>query len=103
MVVTNVHAKAKRNVKNQISLKIPHFSVAAKSLTLMGTCFYMMMGMALVSMCINLMQEQLTTKVKWVAKEVGLIKTPDIEETEDKGEDKPLSVIPEHSATARAT
>ncbi|KAG8175727.1 hypothetical protein JTE90_002361 [Oedothorax gibbosus] len=55
-----------------------------KTLSLMGTCFYMMLGMALVSMCINLMQEQLTSKVRWVAHEVGLIQLPDIEDTDDK-------------------
>ena len=56
----------------------------------------MMLGMALVSMCISLMQEQLTTKAKWFATEVGLIKQPDIEDTDES--EKPLSVIREHSA-----
>lgn len=61
----------------------------------------MMLGMALVSMCISLMQEQLTSKVKWVATEIGLVKQPDIEETKDP-EEKPLTIIREHSATAKA-
>ncbi|GIZ03466.1 ion_trans_2 domain-containing protein [Caerostris extrusa] len=69
-----------------------------KTLTLMGTCLYMMLGMALVSMCINLMQEQLTAKVKWVANEVGLIKQPDIPDTD---EEKPLTTISSTDATSR--
>ncbi|XP_054713290.1 TWiK family of potassium channels protein 7-like [Uloborus diversus] len=62
----------------------------SKTLTLMGTCFYMMLGMALVSMCINLMQQQITEKVKWVAMEVGLIQQSDIPDTE---EEKPLTTL----------
>ncbi|XP_055925608.1 TWiK family of potassium channels protein 7-like [Argiope bruennichi] len=70
-----------------------------KTLTLMGTCFYMMLGMALVSMCINLMQEQLTAKVKWVANEIGLIKQPDIPDTDEA---KPLTTISATDATSRS-
>ena len=29
-------------------------------------------GMALLSMCINLIQEQIITKMKWIAKELGM-------------------------------
>ncbi|XP_066975186.1 TWiK family of potassium channels protein 7-like [Macrobrachium rosenbergii] len=35
---------------------------------------YILLGMALLSMCINLMQEQLVDKWKWMAKEIGLRK-----------------------------
>ncbi|XP_023226111.1 TWiK family of potassium channels protein 7-like [Centruroides sculpturatus] len=50
------------------------------SMTMVATCAYVLLGMALVSMCINLMQEQLIEKVKWFGREIGLIKTP----TEEK-------------------
>ena len=41
-----------------------------------------LIGMALLSMCINLMQEQLVEKCRWLAQEIGLSKsdTP-VEET----------------------
>lgn len=89
-----------RLINSFISLLLLILPSLAKTLTLMGTCFYMMLGMALVSMCINLMQEQLTSKVRWVATEVGLIKQPDIEDTQE--EQKPLSVIREHSASGKS-
>ncbi|KFM60338.1 TWiK family of potassium channels protein 7, partial [Stegodyphus mimosarum] len=71
----------------------------SKTLTLMGCCFYMMLGMALVSMCINLMQEQLTQKVKWVATEIGLMRQPDIEDTEDE---KPITNLSEHGDSRKS-
>ncbi|PRD25323.1 UNVERIFIED_CONTAM: hypothetical protein NCL1_41253 [Trichonephila clavipes] len=87
-------------VKNVIQNDIQAYHVAiTKTLTLMGTCFYMMLGMALVSMCINLMQEQLTAKVKWVANEIGLIRQPDIADTD---EEKPLTRISAIDATSRS-
>ncbi|CAM1318757.1 Uncharacterised protein g7024 [Pycnogonum litorale] len=41
---------------------------------MLTTCLYVLFGMAMLSMCISLMQEQIVSKVKYIAKEVGLIK-----------------------------
>lgn len=43
------------------------------------TCFYCAFGMALVSMSITLMQEQIKTKIKWVAREIALTKDDAVE------------------------
>ncbi|KAG1709817.1 TWiK family of potassium channels protein 7 [Nymphon striatum] len=41
---------------------------------MLACCVYVLLGMAMLTMCINLMQEQIVYKVKYVAKEIGLIK-----------------------------
>ncbi|XP_037094143.1 TWiK family of potassium channels protein 7-like [Pollicipes pollicipes] len=40
------------------------------------TIVYCIFGMALISMCIQMMQEQIVTKVRWTAHELGIMKTP---------------------------
>jgi len=40
------------------------------------TVAYSLFGMALISMCIQMMQEQILTKVRWSAQELGLMKRP---------------------------
>ncbi|GAB6032400.1 hypothetical protein CHUAL_011038 [Chamberlinius hualienensis] len=47
------------------------------SLRMLFTCFYCAFGMALVSMSITLMQEQIKAKIHWIAVEVGIVKTPE--------------------------
>ncbi|XP_037074693.1 potassium channel subfamily K member 18-like [Pollicipes pollicipes] len=39
------------------------------------TICYCLIGMALISMCIQMMQEQITTKVRWAGLELGLIQS----------------------------
>ncbi|XP_013775479.1 TWiK family of potassium channels protein 7-like [Limulus polyphemus] len=46
----------------------------SSSLKMLACCLYVVFGMALVSMCINLMVEQLVEKARWLGKEIGLIK-----------------------------
>ncbi|XP_076053851.1 TWiK family of potassium channels protein 7-like [Oratosquilla oratoria] len=46
-------------------------------ITMLLCIIYILLGMALLSMCINLMQEQLVSKVKWVAREIGVSKNND--------------------------
>uniref|UniRef100_A0A6A7G7E2 TWiK family of potassium channels protein 7-like n=2 Tax=Hirondellea gigas TaxID=1518452 RepID=A0A6A7G7E2_9CRUS len=41
---------------------------------------YILFGMALLAMAINLMQDQLMEKSRWVAREIGLTKDPDAED-----------------------
>lgn len=43
------------------------------SLKMLTTVIFCLFGMALLSMCINLMQEQLVAKARWFAIEIGLI------------------------------
>ncbi|KAK7085833.1 Ion channel, partial [Halocaridina rubra] len=56
---------------------------------------YIMLGMALVSMCINLMQEQIMHKCRWLAQELGLNEKTDVKEKkpDNPDADKPLSAI----------
>ena len=42
------------------------------SFQMMFVILYCIFGMTLISMCINLMSEQLTGKAKWVATELGM-------------------------------
>lgn len=44
-------------------------------LELIFTTFYCLIGLALISMGISLMQEQVTAKAKWVAGELGMVET----------------------------
>lgn len=56
---------------------------------------YILFGMALLSMCINLMQEQLVEKCRWLANEIGLNKSSEVTDTKTK--EKP-SKDPENPA-----
>ncbi|XP_050690481.1 TWiK family of potassium channels protein 7-like isoform X2 [Eriocheir sinensis] len=46
---------------------------ASAALKMLATVLYCIFGMALVSMCISLMQEQLVQKTRWLLTEVGII------------------------------
>eukprot|EP00093_Oithona_nana_P014247 14247.XXX_718806_720209_1 [CDS] Oithona nana genome sequencing. len=50
-------------------------SDTTKMLELIFTTFYCLIGLALISMGISLMQEQVTAKAKWVAGELGMVET----------------------------
>ncbi|XP_063610615.1 TWiK family of potassium channels protein 7-like [Penaeus indicus] len=43
------------------------------AMKMLVTVLFCLFGMALLSMCINLMQEQLVAKSRWLAREIGLI------------------------------
>ncbi|XP_045128906.1 TWiK family of potassium channels protein 7-like isoform X1 [Portunus trituberculatus] len=46
---------------------------ASATLKMLVTVFYCLFGMALVSMCISLMQEQLVQKTRWLLTEIGIM------------------------------
>ncbi|KAF0305353.1 TWiK family of potassium channels protein 7 [Amphibalanus amphitrite] len=46
---------------------------SAASIEMMVTVTYCFVGMALISMCIQIMQDQIVTKVRWAGQEVGII------------------------------
>ena len=50
-------------------------SDTTKMLELIFTAIYCLIGLALISMGISLMQEQVTAKAKWVAGELGMVET----------------------------
>ncbi|KAL7648685.1 UNVERIFIED_CONTAM: hypothetical protein RMT77_000592 [Armadillidium vulgare] len=45
------------------------------TMKLLIAVFYILFGMGLLSMCINLMQQQLVEKCQWVGRKVGLVKS----------------------------
>ena len=47
--------------------------------------------MALLSMSLNLMQDQLVEKCRWLAREIGLSKDPAAEKTETEGDSRDSS------------
>lgn len=47
-------------------------SALKAGLQMLGTIMFSLFGMALLSMCINLIQEQIVAKFKWMAKELGI-------------------------------
>jgi potassium channel subfamily K protein len=50
---------------------------------------YMLFGLALLSMCFSLIQEEIATKFKWVGEKLGIIgKEQDIDGDEDEDEDE---------------
>nr|XP_027232956.1 TWiK family of potassium channels protein 7-like [Penaeus vannamei] len=59
----------------------------------MAVCIaYILLGMALLSMCLNLMQEQIVEKCRWLAREIGLTGKNTVEEA--KGTDKKALDLP---------
>lgn len=40
---------------------------------MLGAAFYMLFGMAILSMCFSLIQEEIVAKFKWVAERIGII------------------------------
>ncbi|XP_042877148.1 TWiK family of potassium channels protein 7-like [Penaeus japonicus] len=57
----------------------------------MAVCIgYILLGMALLSMCLNLMQEQIIEKCRWLAREIGLSGKDNVEETKDAKKKKNL-------------
>uniref|UniRef100_A0A0P4WJ59 Potassium channel domain-containing protein n=1 Tax=Scylla olivacea TaxID=85551 RepID=A0A0P4WJ59_SCYOL len=69
----------------------------------MSICIiYIVLGMALLSTCINLMQEQLLEKCHWLAKEIGLSKTENYDKDKNKtenGKNKPTKKKKNQSST----
>ena len=47
---------------------------------------FALQGMALLSMCLNLIQEQIVAKFRWMAKELGINRKEDIVEAKAKVE-----------------
>uniref|UniRef100_A0A2P2I3U1 Potassium channel subfamily K member 18-like n=1 Tax=Hirondellea gigas TaxID=1518452 RepID=A0A2P2I3U1_9CRUS len=47
-------------------------SAVVAGLKMLATIVFSLFGMALLSMCINLIQEQIMSKFKWMAKELGM-------------------------------
>ncbi|KAF2361208.1 Potassium channel domain [Trinorchestia longiramus] len=54
------------------SFDVTSDSALVSALMLAGTLTYTLLGMALLSMCINLIQEQIVSKFKWLADELGM-------------------------------
>ncbi|XP_063596563.1 TWiK family of potassium channels protein 7-like [Penaeus indicus] len=55
----------------------------------MAVCIgYILLGMALLSMCLNLMQEQIVEKCRWLAREIGLSGKDTVQEAKGKDKDK---------------
>ncbi|XP_050720145.1 TWiK family of potassium channels protein 7-like [Eriocheir sinensis] len=55
------------------------------TITMFICIFYIVLGMALLSTCINLMQEQLLDKCHWLAREVGISNSEDKRKNTRKG------------------
>lgn len=53
---------------------------------------YILFGMAMLSMCVNLMQEQIVGKCQWMAKELGITKDrSEVKDAKDPEKNRPLS------------
>ena len=54
---------------------------------LIMAAIYMLFGLALLSMCFSLIQEEIATKFKWVGEKLGLIEKEEDGESDDEEED----------------
>ena len=52
---------------------------------------YMLFGLALISMCFSLIQEEIATKFKWVGEKLGIIERDNDYEYEEEEEEKEIS------------
>ncbi|PAA74195.1 hypothetical protein BOX15_Mlig018280g2 [Macrostomum lignano] len=50
-------------------------------------CIYCLFGLAMLSMCINLIQDEIQAKFQWLGRKIGMIKKAPIEEIEDEDEE----------------
>jgi Ion channel len=57
-----------------------------EQLKMIGAAVYIVLGMALMSMAFNLIQEEMVVKFKWLGSKMGLVKKEDDDDDDDEGE-----------------
>jgi len=66
------------------------FKSAADQYKLVCAAIYMLFGLALLSMCFSLIQEEISTKFKWLGEKLGLVERAASECEDEIEADKPL-------------
>ena len=69
-IVLHIWVRVNNKLENYHCLCIEVFNNFAREISLFAYSFFF--SLTLLSLCINLMQEQLVGKVKWLAEEVGI-------------------------------
>ena len=64
-----------------------HFEKQEDQLKMIGAAVYMLFGMAILSMCFSLIQEEIVAKFRWVGEKIGIIEKEKTEEEEDEEDD----------------
>lgn len=67
------------------------FENAADQWKMIGAAVYMLFGMAILSMCFSLIQEEIVAKFRWVGEKLGILekdKHEDLEEEDENGTDE---------------
>ncbi len=64
-----------------------NFETKADQYKMILSAIYMLFGLALLSMCFSLIQEEIATKFKWVGEKLGIIEKDKDEDDEDEEEE----------------
>lgn len=64
-----------------------NFETAADQWKMLGAAVYMLFGMAILSMCFSLIQEEIVAKFRWVGEKLGIIEKEKDEADDDEDDD----------------
>lgn len=59
----------------------------AGQIQMLGAAFYILFGMAIISMCFNLIQEEIVGKFHWIAEKMGVARHTEDDEVTSGGDD----------------